>query len=67
MFDLYQIIPGLRDAVDDAMGSRSWETVSSYDRYVSSVEAAYCSEEEEYADVHNYHRGQGGEDNQETS
>ena len=50
MFDLYQIIPGLRDAVDDAMGSRSWETSSSYDRYVSSVEAAYCSEEEEYAE-----------------
>lgn len=46
MLDLYQIIPGLREAVDDAMGSRSWETVSSYDRYVSSVEATYCSEEE---------------------
>lgn len=44
MFDLYTIIPGLKEAVLDNMGCSDWDTSSAYDRYAEDVEASERAE-----------------------
>lgn len=43
-FDLYQIIPGLAEAVEDYCAA-GYSTVSAYEKYAETVEEAFSEEE----------------------
>ena len=44
LYDLYELVPGLRESVMDNLGCSDWDTSSAYDKYAEDVEASEMAE-----------------------